>query len=801
MKKLASFIAVAAIAVTAAAVTPQELTIYINPGHGGHDSDDRNVVIYPFTQGDPEGFWESNSNLDKGLYLYNMLRDKGFTAHLSRTTNTTEDDLNLTTICYLANATKADFFFSIHSNATGTSTRSNFPLMLYRGYDNDPVRPNAKIMADILGRHLYENKATVWSSNYAIRGDWSFYDWGTAGLGVLRSLTVDGMLSEGSFHDYIPETYRLMSMDYKYLEAWHFRKAIYEYFGLEPDTKGLIVGRINDSRLPRDVSYTCFYEDKMSTIDGALVELFDEAGNKLAEKTTDNLYNGIYAFIDLDPGTYTIKATEASHYEYSATVTVTADEATYHNIQMNRVRNTPPVVESYSPVYNDGDEPLLCNTPIVFNFNWDMDTEATEAAFSITPAVEGKFVWSDANYTMSFQPTTPYEISTEYTVRLNTTAKHAGGMAMENPVEFKFFTTDRNFMELLGNYPKANDKVHYKGAYLELRFDKHPNTSPILNQIKATDSQGNTISFNKRQLSYSRTGDPYGYFRMPVSGNLTIGETYHLEVSSELADRDGITLREGLEYDFTAVDASVDDGGQTVIDALDDATLYSIKDEDSESVISATVAAGGTTKLLGTNSLKITYTFADNLEFPAELDIIRSEHSAETVTSSDVLTVRIYGDLTANEVYAEFSSETNIQYIKLATMDFLGWEYHEIPLANLEGTAPYSLTGFKVVENPSMMSKSGTLYIDNVAKMGDAGVDMIEITEGITIHPNPASEYIIANADALVASMELTAINGMTVLRADGNVLNVSEIPAGTYIVKVTLNSGISAVKKVVVKH
>ncbi|MBQ1723293.1 MAG: hypothetical protein II034_05820, partial [Muribaculaceae bacterium] len=41
--------------------------VYINPGHGGHDSDDRNVVIPPFAQGDTLGFWESNSNLWKGF--------------------------------------------------------------------------------------------------------------------------------------------------------------------------------------------------------------------------------------------------------------------------------------------------------------------------------------------------------------------------------------------------------------------------------------------------------------------------------------------------------------------------------------------------------------------------------------------------------------------------------------------------------------------------------------------------------------------------------------------------------------
>ena len=71
----------------------------------------------------------------------------------------------------------------------------------------------------------------------------------------------------------------------------------------------------------------------------------------------------------------------------------------------------------------------------------------------------------------------------------------------------------------------------------------------------------------------------------------------------------------------------------------------------------------------------------------------------------------------------------------------------------------------------------------------------------ITIHPNPATDYIIANGDALVKTIELTSMNGQTVARADGNVLNVSDTPAGTYLVKVTMASGASTVKKVVVKR
>ena len=801
MRKLISIFTALTATVSAWALTPKDLTIYINPGHGGHDADDRNVVIEPFTAGDPEGYWESNSNLTKGLYLYNMLKSDGFNVYISRTTNTSADDLGLSTICALANKTNADFFFSIHSNATGTSSRVNFPLMLYRGYDNEPQWPNALKMGEILGKHLYENGVTVWTNNLAIRGDWSFYSWGTAGLGVLRNLAVDGMLSEGSFHDYIPETYRLMNDDFMYLEAWHFRKAIYEYFNLEPTTTGLIIGRINDSRLLRNVSYARFGEDVLSTIDGAKVDLFDESGKKLSECTTDKLYNGVYAFRDLKPGTYHIHVSAAEHYDYETDVTVKADQATYANVKLNMVRSTPPVVTSYSPVWKDGDEPMLCNTPIVFNFNWDMDRESTEKAFSITPAVEGEFEWSDANFTMTFKPTKPYNISTEYTVKLDVTAEHAGGMKMENPVEFKFLTTNRNFMEMLGNYPKDGDKVHYKGAALELRFDMFPNVVPILNQISATDSKGNTLSFNKRSMKYSKKGDTYGYFRLPVTGDLTVGENYHLVISSEVGDKDGITLQHGYEIDFTAVDASEDAGDLTVIDGLDDVTPYSYNEDQSVGVTKVTAGAGGSSmKLIGTNSLKVDYTLQSDLDVPGEVMISRSEGTAETVTPSDVLSVRVYGDLTANELYAQFTSETAVKYVKIATLDFLGWENIDVALTDLEGSAPYELTGFKIVETPSLMSKAGVVYIDNVAKHKDAGVENVEVSN-ITIHPNPASEYIIANGDALVKSLELTSMNGQLVMKASGNVLNVSETPAGAYLVKVTMVSGITTVKKVIIRH
>ena len=62
MKKIAAIIIYSLMAFAMNAIVPSEVHVYVNPGHGGHDSDDRNVTIAPYAQGDPEGFWESNSN-------------------------------------------------------------------------------------------------------------------------------------------------------------------------------------------------------------------------------------------------------------------------------------------------------------------------------------------------------------------------------------------------------------------------------------------------------------------------------------------------------------------------------------------------------------------------------------------------------------------------------------------------------------------------------------------------------------------------------------------------------------------
>ena len=58
MKKILSSIFSMFIAVSAIAIEPSEVTVYINPGHGGYGSDDRVITVYPFEEGDTATFAE-----------------------------------------------------------------------------------------------------------------------------------------------------------------------------------------------------------------------------------------------------------------------------------------------------------------------------------------------------------------------------------------------------------------------------------------------------------------------------------------------------------------------------------------------------------------------------------------------------------------------------------------------------------------------------------------------------------------------------------------------------------------------
>ncbi len=782
----------------------QQPHVYINPGHGGYDSDDRNMVIYPFHQGDTAGSWESKSNLRKGLALREILQKKGYQTSISRVTNTTADDLALSTIVALCNQSGADVFYSIHSNATGTSAVTNFPMVFYRGYTGSPQVANADVLAADLEPYLYASQTTVWTHNYQIWGDWSFRpEWGTQGYGVLRGNRAVANLSEGSFHDYIPEAYRLLGLQYCWMEGWNISLGADKYFDrLDQYDLGVISGNVRDDRIKRlqenPQPFIVYGDDNLMPIHSATVRLLDQNGNEVQRTMTDTLRNGIYTFKYVVPGTYTVEVSEPSHFSQTAQVIVSANAATYQNFYLKRVRDTPPVVVNYTPVWHEGDPAVKCSTPIILSFNWDMDSMTTCSAFHLDPPVEGTFRWEDSYYRLVFEPVDAFDVSTLYTLTLDKSAEHGGGTAMDEDFTMQFYTQPRNHLSELAVFPYEGAPVHFKTPTVELRVDSLLDTYNLFQKLRVLDSEGNELAWNKRSIKYNKNGDDYGFVRIPLVKNIEVGKEYQLILDVDIADTAGIHLPAARVINFTGVDAGADKPGMQVVEDFENADNFNVYPEglDNSEIKSST------DRLFGSKSMQVTYEFND---YTGPLYIKPKDTSDIIFHPGDTLGIHVWGDMSYNYLMAFFSIENDSWGMEsfgivLGPINFHGWRYIEtVPNTSDLFEKDAKFNGFGIsygLDYCSPVVKTGTIRFDNLLKKESSGIDEVEMA-GMQV--KVAGDYIVVSADTWVQGVELIDINGRTIKATGGNCLNVAQVESGVYLVRVHIN-GRTATQKVVIR-
>ena len=774
--------------------TAQQPHVYINPGHGGYDSDDRNMVIYPFSQGDSAGSWESKSNLRKGLALQEILQKKGYKTSISRVTNTTADDLALSTIVALCNQSGADVFYSIHSNATGTSAVNNFPMVFYRGYTGSPQVANADVLAADLEPYLYASQSTVWTHNYQIWGDWSFRpEWGTQGYGVLRGNRAVANLSEGSFHDYIPEAYRLLGLQYCWMEGWNISLGADKYFDrLGNFSQGVVSGNVRDDRIKRlqenPQPFIVYGDDNLMPIHNAAVRLLDDNGTEVQRTMTDTLRNGIYTFKYVNPGTYTVEVSEPSHFTQTATVTVNANGSTYQNFYLKRVRDTPPVVVDYSPVWHEGDAAVKCSHPITLAFNWDMDSVTTCSAFTVDPPVEGNFKWEDSYYRLVFTPKDAFDVNTLYTLTLKKTAEHGGGTPMEEDFTMQFYTQPRNHLSELAVFPYEGAPVHYTKPTVELRVDSLLDTYNLFLRMRVLDSEGNELAWNKRSIKYNKNGDNYGFVRIPLVKDIEPGKQYHLILDTDIADTAGIHLPAARDIVFQGVDAGADKPTMEVVEPFESADGYKAWIYVYSTNTQYLPVTASNERLFGSKSLQLDYDFHDKRTV-----LMQCDHQPDiTYYKGDTVGLHVWGDMSFHKLYASFDNG-NGSFINmpLATIDFHGWRYLTMPLNDLED-GDYKFVGFQLYRENELMGNTGTIRFDNLLRKASSGIDEVPIA-GLKVRCE--GDYIVASADTWIQGLELLDIQGHTVKTASGNCLNVSGMTPGVYLVRVHINGRTASYK------
>ena len=710
------------------AMSPSQVKIYINPGHGGWDSDDRLMYLYPifvnqvvqepYTR--EQSFWESQSNLDKGMRLDTMLRDLGFQTKMSRITNTTADDKDLYDIVVEANTYNANFMLSIHSNA---GNPSNYILQLFSGmtpgdnrsYSDMPVNSATSCkIATLMGDNQYMNEVSCWTRVPMIAGDKTFardiMGWSN-GYGVLRWLKVPGTLSEGMMHDYLPETYRLMNIDYKRQEAFYFAKTFYTWFCDKELPYGAIGGRIHDvyqKQLFPDYKPNKNTRDVYRPILKGTVELWQN-DTKLATYTTDTLYNGCYFFWNLKPGTYVVKATPDGYYAQEQTLVVENNKISYAHFGLQMKRETPPEVIDYSPKVEITDS-VLVSTHITFSFNWDMNEEETAKALTISPAVEGTITFEDDAHTMRFKPASRFEPGVEYTVTLGTGACHPDATFenhLQEPFTFKFRTQNRGSVRVIQTYPANNsENIPVDAAFIAIFDGKLANSSN--KYFKVYDAAGNDISPVSRNVKLNGAAPaPYGSAKFELkTGALKPNSEYKMVIGAEVADVNGVIVNDPVTVKFKTGDEVT--SSVPVVNNLD--TLFFEGDkETSTGVTSVSTLRNTASKYEGQASNKLTYTFS---ETNGEAVYVADDVTAIKGNDKSTFGMYVFGDYTFNTLYAKWAVEGDIQYTKICDLDYAGWLYQEAEVTALPAGVDYQFMGFKIVRGSSFLSEKGEVSID-----------------------------------------------------------------------------------------
>jgi X-X-X-Leu-X-X-Gly heptad repeat protein len=768
--------------------------IHINPGHGGWDSDDRGIKtpLFP-TVGPNVGFWESQSNLDKGLQLRDMLEEMGCSVQMSRTLNRTEDDLALTTIVRMANEFGADFMLSIHSNA-GAGT-ANYVLMLYAGKDvgdaqsyptATPQSDKSREISTEIAKNLYLNELTYWTAPYRVSGDKTFgrtvMGW-SDGYGVLRGLRVPGVISEGAMHDYTPETYRLMNMEYKWLEAWNFKKTFLNYFTGKELPTGNIAGWVKDSRnLILDGTYKKYSKDLLLPLNGATVSVLETG----ATYAVDDLRNGVYVFKDLAPGTYHITASADGYYPETEEVTVYNNKITYFNFELNKIRNTPPEVINYSPKVAAG-EMVECSTPVVLEFNWDMDEESVRNAFSISPEVEGKITFEDSQFRMRFTPDLPLEASTTYTVKLDKSAQHPDNKSMLEDFTMSFMTKDRNRLLLQQAYPAdGSDGIYYKDPVFWLIFDRKLSKSNHIDEIKVLDEAGEELSKPPRRFQTNNVPAPYGAVYFQLGRDLEVNKPYKIVVDAELADEVGVKVVEPIELNFTTTDVAVT--GRPVIEDFEAEGKYAYDADKSSNVTGAMVVRLTWMYLFDKSAYELKGTFATDDAYVTYTIV----EPATVVDRKKAVGMHVFGDLSGNELQLLFSNGTEVA-VGVCDLNFVGWEFVEVELVDLPEGEDFTFTGIRIIRKEGLLSGSLDICIDNILLYDNSLVNSLpDIGDGgLRVYPNPASDVIVVETPLSEAPiLHLYSFNGTLLKTVKAHEISVSEFAGGTYLLKIRAGDG-----------
>ncbi len=661
------------------------IKICLNPGHGGHDSNDRYIAA--------TGFWESDGNLAKGLFLRDILQAFHADVIMTRVTNNSSDDLPLSQIVAIANSNNVDYFHSIHSNAYDGKT--NYTLLLFQGGDNSPTYPGSLVMGNYISNEIYNAHRTTGKYN---RGDFDFYGTGKAYLGVFKGLNMPGTLSEGSFHDYIPESFRLMNQAYKKHEAWAIAKAFISYFNLQQITTGMVAGIVRDPEQTVDYPAITSKHDNIKPVNNIKVIL--EPGDKIYNGDSNN--NGFFMFDSLAPGQYKLIYECENYIKDSSVVTVEANKTVFADKNLLYDTTIAPQIIAHSP-QNTSDS-ISAGTSIQITFDRTMNKESVENAFSISPNASGKFTWGNSDKSVTFVPLIPLEKSTDYKVTISTNAKSKWLVSIPADYTFNFTTKNRNRLLLLDTYPKNSQTGLSTTLQIRLTFDAPVNSGSLTHQISLNNSSGTAIPVTRVKVF---SGDNKGYIYFEPGERLSTDENYKIFIGGAIADYNNISLVDSTVINFKT--SSEENNFGAVLNDFELSEGWKLNVEgDTKPNAAFKITSYNTVH--GSKAGQLDYRF--NSEAGGEISLSNSKEINFGPENDIKLGLWIFGDLSNNKIYCSLSSDSLLnQNTFVDSLNWTGWKLVKIQVPSINLNVDKLYYKLSIVQNN--IGPAGTLYLDD----------------------------------------------------------------------------------------
>ena len=331
----------------------------------------------------------------------------------------------------MANAWGADFYYSIHSDA---SADNNTTVTLFGGWMKNGVEvektPNGgKAFGEILCPNLTDMMMDFACTG--TRGNWydrCFYTRGETThanqypyLSVNRRSNMASLLSEGAYHTIAAQQQLNINVEYKRLEALAAFQSILKYRGLQVPSQSFLAGIIRNSENSTPINGV------KVTVDGKTytTDTWESVFNKYT-KNENLIHNGFYFFEGLTIGqTYDVTFECDGFETKTVQVTIkdgqqgaTKDFVTVQHIEMTST--SPAKVDAISVEDATNVSPLY---PVTITFSRNMDKESVEKAITINNGGEISFSWVN-DYTLNLDitkldPMWTYDITIDGSIAKN----------------------------------------------------------------------------------------------------------------------------------------------------------------------------------------------------------------------------------------------------------------------------------------------------------------------------------------------------------------------------------------------